>query len=321
MFGKNNVQMQVMNILVTCPPMLGMKEHFLSIFKEKGWRAICPEVVQSLSEDQLCELLPPCDGWIIGDDPATDRVFQAGSGGRLRAAVKWGIGTDNVDFHACKRLGIQIANTPAMFGQEVADIAYGYLIGLARQTYLVDRCVRQGGWPKPRGVSLAGKTAGILGYGDIGKNLARRMQASDMRVYAWDPELTSIRNRDAQLVRWPEKIEECDFLLVACALNDQNMHILDSESLARAKRGVRIINVSRGPLIDELALVASLRSGQVHSAALDVFEEEPLPVDSPLRDFDQCIFGTHNASNTSEAVQRTNLKAIEHLETFLGERA
>ena len=174
-------------ILVTCPPMLAMKEQFLPIIAKAGYEAVCPEVTQTLSENEIIALLPECVGWIIGDDSATRRVFEAGKKGKLRAAVKWGIGVDNVDFDACKDLSIPISNTPNMFGAEVADIAVGYVIALARETFVIDRAVRSGKWIKPRGISLSRKTVALIGYGDIGKNTAKRLLAHDMNVVAYDP--------------------------------------------------------------------------------------------------------------------------------------
>jgi len=308
-----------MKILVTCPPMLGMIETFTSFFSQYGIEVTAPSVVQTLSEEELKELLPIHDGWIIGDDPATREVFIAGKTGKLRAAVKWGIGVDNVDFAACQELGIPIINTPNMFGAEVADIAMGYVIGLARQTFEIDRGVRQGLWPKPSGISLAGKTACLIGYGDIGKNTAKRMLASDMRVIAYDPfaedasELGTVERAE-----WPYRIEEADFIVMTCALNESSHHLLNSQALAKAKTGVRVINVGRGPVIDESALEAALKSGKVFSAALDVFEIEPLPQDSYLRQHARCIFGSHNSSNTEDAVIRTSELALKTLIGFLG---
>ncbi len=161
-----------MKVLVTCPPMLGMIDSFRPIFAQHGVEVTAPKVVQTLSVAELKELVPRHDGWIIGDDPATREVFAAGKQGNLKAAVKWGIGVDNVDFQACKELDIPIINTPNMFGGEVADIAMGYVIALARETFEIDRSVREFGWPKPRGISLSEKTAALIGYGDIGKNAA-----------------------------------------------------------------------------------------------------------------------------------------------------
>lgn len=307
-----------MRVLVTCPPMLGLKDQFVPLLEEKGIEAVCPNVVQTLSEDELCELLPTVDGWIIGDDPATRRVFEAGKAGQLKAAVKWGIGVDNVDFDACKDLGIPITNTPGMFGGEVADVAVGYVIALARETFAIDRGIRAGEWPKNRGISLGGKTVGVIGYGDIGSSVGRRLVAADMNVVAWDPGVTSKPAEVSELNAWPLGVESCDFLVFTCALNEHNFHMLGDEVLTQCKPGVRIVNVARGPLIDEKALCASLKSDHVHSVALDVFEVEPLPSDSYLRKHPLCIFGSHNGSNTVDAVEKTNIRAINLLSDFLG---
>lgn len=305
-------------ILVTCPPMLGMINSFQPLFEQHGWEVTAAKVVQTLNIDELIELVPLHDGWIIGDDPATRAVFEAGKTGRLKAAVKWGIGIDNVDFAACKGLNIPITNTPNMFGAEVADIAMGYVIALARETFEIDRAVRAGDWPKPRGISLSGKTVALVGYGDIGKNAAKRLLAADMQVIAYDPH-ASHASEMPQVARatWPERLGEVDFLVVTCALTDSSRHMVNAETLVKTKPGVRIVNVGRGPVIHEPDLEASLRSGQVHAAALDVFEVEPVPMNSYLRTHPRCIFGSHNASNTTDAVARTSEIAINALAEFL----
>lgn len=310
--------MSDIKILVTCPPMLGMKSQFIPKMNSVGIDVFCPDVKQTLSEQELICLVPDFDGWVIGDDPATRGVFEAGKKGRLKAAVKWGVGVDNVDFAACNDLAIPITNTPNMFGGEVADLAVGYLIALARETFVIDREIRLGGWPKNRGISLAGKTAGVIGFGDIGKNVTKRLFAFDMEVICFDPAYGNEKGGDVQFSQWPCKVEECDFLIFTCSLNGENIHMLDAEVFAECKQGLRIVNVARGPLIDQRALIGALDNGVVHSAALDVFEVEPLPKDSRLRDFSRCIFGAHNGSNTKEAVARTNDKALDILLGYLG---
>lgn len=308
-----------MKVLVTCPPMLGMIDSFRPLFEKHGIEVTAAKVVQTLSIEELIQLVPQHDGWIIGDDPATREVFFAGKAGKLKAAVKWGIGVDNVDFAACKELGIPIANTPNMFGAEVADIVMGYMIALARETFQIDNGIRQGQWPKPRGISLAGKTVALIGYGDIGQNTAKRLRAANMKVIAYDhpvvpdsPELSAIQRAD-----WPTRIEEADFIVATCSLTPSSRHMINAEVFAKVKHGVRVINVGRGPVIDELALEAALRSGKAYSAALDVFEIEPLPRESYLRNHPRCVFGSHNASNTDDAVTRTSEIAIAKLMEFL----
>ncbi len=307
-----------MKILVTCPPMLRMIDSFRPLFAQHGAEITTPNVVQTLSVEELKTLVPQHDGWIIGDDPATREVFEAGKAGRLKAAVKWGIGVDNVDFAVCKDLGIPIINTPNMFGGEVADIAVGYVIALARETFEIDRGVRAGQWPKPRGISLSGKTVALVGYGDIGKNTAKRLLAADMHIIAYDPfAVADPAMPQVQTATWPQRIEEADFIVINCALTPSSRHMLNADVLAKAKQGVRVVNVGRGPIIDEAALEAALASGKVYSAALDVFEEEPLPIHSGMRSHPRCVFGSHNASNTADAVARTSEIAIGKLMGFL----
>lgn len=308
-----------MKLLITCPPMLGMKDQFVPKLEACGLEVYCPDVIQTLTVNELLEIVPEYDGWIIGDDPATKEVFQAGVRGRLKAAVKWGIGVDNVDFGACAELGIPITNTPNMFGAEVADIAMGYVVGLARETFFIDRQVREGLWPKNRGISLAGKTLGLVGYGDIGKKAAVRALAAEMNVIVYDPGFSEIERSDSiSLENWPNRIDECDFVVLTCSLNEANKHMLDAKVIAQCKpSGVRVVNVARGPLIDETALIDALHSGRVHSAALDVFEQEPLPETSRLRGYPLCIFGSHNSSNSTDAVIRTNNIAIAKLLNML----
>ncbi len=308
-------------VLVTCPPMLGLFDEFVEPAKQLGLELVAAKTTQVLSENELMDLLPAYDGWIIGDDPATYQVFSAGKAGRLTAAVKWGIGVDNVDFSACDALGIPIINTPNVFGAEVADLAVGLMLGLARHTFYIDREIRQSfNWPKPAGMSVSGKKIGIVGFGDIGYNTAKRLMGFDVSITAYDPGIEG--NRDLNYVTrkpWPEGLGELDFLIFTCALNKHNYHMLNEDTLALMKPGSRIVNVARGPLIDESALVAALQSGHIAAAALDVFEVEPLPETSPLRAMPQCIFGSHNGSNTVEGVRRASYKALEELSGFFKE--
>jgi D-3-phosphoglycerate dehydrogenase / 2-oxoglutarate reductase len=306
------------DVIVTCPPMLGQFDRFVGPAADRGLRLHRAITTQILSEPELIALIPSYDGWIIGDDPATRDVFTAARAGRLRAAVKWGIGVDNVDFAACKDLSIPVTNTPQMFGTEVADVATAYVVALARELFVLDRGVRAGGWPKPAGISLTGRRVGVVGLGDIGRNTCQRLMALGMQVVSYDPGVqgdAGIAGLDR--AQWPDRIGALDFIVFTCSLNAHNFHMLNAATLAQTRPGIRIVNVARGPLIDEPALVAALQSGHVHSAALDVFEVEPLPQDSPLRGFDRCIFGTHNGSNSVDAVIRASHTAIDHMARFL----
>lgn len=298
-----------------------MFEEFVEPANKLGIELVAAQTTQVLSEAELIELLPEYDGWIIGDDPATEQVFKAAKEGKLKAAVKWGIGVDNVDFATCKKLGIPITNTPNMFGGEVADVALGFLLGLARQTFYIDREIRNNnGWPKPAGMSVSGKAVGVVGFGDIGRNTVKRLSGFDVKVTVYDPGVEG--NQGFEFVKrksFPDGLEELDFLIFTCALNKHNFHMLDAASIAKLKLGAKVINVARGPLIDENALIEALQSKHISAAALDVFEDEPLPVNSPLRNMPQCIFGSHNASNTKEGVRRATFEAIHKIASFLND--
>jgi len=307
-------------VLITCPPMLGVIDRFAEKFSEHDFQITAPTIRQTLSEQELIDLVPKHDGWIIGDDQVTESVLHAGKQGLLKGAVKWGIGVDNLDLAAFEKLEIPVTNTPNMFGAEVADLAMCYLTSCARDTFQIDRAVRSGHWPKPCGISLAEKKVAVIGLGDIGRNLVTRLKAADMIVVGYDPGITQLDD-DAGLTlkRWPDGIDQVDFIVITCALTDSSFHLLNDKILSKVKYGVRIVNVARGPIIEEQALVRALESGKVHSAALDVFEDEPLRRDNKLRTFDNCIFGSHNASNTIEGVERTSVTAINKLAEMLRE--
>lgn len=308
-----------MRVLITCPPMIKRIDEFRANFEEKGIEIYIPQIVQTLSEDELIAILPTFDGWIIGDDPATEKVFEAGKKGKLKAAVKWGVGVDNVDFSACKSLGIPIINTPQMFGAEVANVAVGYVVGLARELFLIDQEVKKGNWIKPSGISIKDKKVGVIGFGDIGRHTAKYLKGLDMDVIVYDPFAKQTEEDSAtfSFVDYPNRIEELDFLVATCALNPSTKNMVNKTTFERMKRGVRIINVSRGGIVNETDLVEAMEKGIVYSAALDVFETEPMPLHNPLRKFERCVFGTHNGSNTVEGVRRASHQAMGHLFNFL----
>lgn len=301
-------------ILISCVQLQRTLAEHRGRFDERGAKLLLPRVVQQLSEAQLLELVPGVDGIIAGDDHITRAVLERAD--QLRIISKWGVGTDAIDLPAATALGIRVTNTPGMFGDEVADVVIGYLIMLARHLHHLDREARNGGWSKPEGVSLARRTLGIVGLGDIGRAVARRGLTMGMRVLG--VELDSHNARVAtelgvDVGDLDSMLAVADVVSLNCPLTLESRHLLNASSVGRMKRGAWIINTARGGLIDEPALIAALESGRVGAAALDVFEVEPLPADSALRRFDQVILGTHNASNTVEAGHRTSERAIDNL--------
>ena len=308
-------------ILLTCPPMIGLLRSFQPRLEELGFEVLVPEFVQTCPEEKLLELLPGCDAWIVGDDKANAVVLKAGSNGLLKVVAKWGVGVDNVDIEACRELGISFFNTPGMFGEEVADVALGYLIALARQTFLINDNVRRGFWYKPVGMSLRSKTVGIVGCGDIGGNLAKRCACLGMKVIGYDPDISVRINQwgkyFSKFEAWPVALSNIDFLVLCCPLTNDNRDLINGRVLKQMKPGTQIINVSRGELVVQSDLIDFLEAGHVSGVALDVFEVEPIAVNDRLLSFDRCIVGSHNASNTYEAVSRTSNHVITKLNEIL----
>ena len=301
-------------ILISCIQLQRtLADHRLRL-DQRNAEIILPTIGQQLSEAELLELIPGVDGMIAGDDDVTRAVLERAD--RLRIVSKWGVGTDGIDLAAAAELGIRVTNTPGMFGDEVADVAMGYLIMLARHLHQTDRLVRAGEWAKPDGASLAGRTLGVVGLGHIGRAVARRALAMNMRVLGAeiDPaNQAAAAQLGVEVVDLASLLAESQVISLNAPLTPGSHHLLNADTLAVLPRGAWIINTARGRLIDEAALVAALETGQVGAAALDVFEVEPLPMASPLRKLEQVILGSHNASNTVEARHRTSERAIDNL--------
>lgn len=307
-------------VLITCPQMQRAFEEYRERFDEQGIEVELPAVVQQLSEAEMAAIIERYDGVIVGDDPLSASTL--GRARRLRVVSKWGVGVDNIDLGAARQLGIRVTNTPGVFNDEVADVVVGYLVLLARRLHIIDRRVRDGDWPKIEGVSLARRTLGVIGLGSIGLQVARRGVAMGMRVIGYDIDplqAEGARGTGIDTLGIDEVLAAADAVSLNCPLTEDNRHLIDRRRLALMPPGAWLINTARGPLVDEEALVDALNSGQLGAAALDVFEREPLPADSPLRQLDNVILGAHNASNTTEAVRRVSEAAVANLLTGLAE--
>lgn len=314
--------MTAMRMLVTC----GHLQRHIALYEPEiralGVDVWVPELKgQQFDSAEMAAMLPQVDVAIAGDDALDAAVLEAGVAGKLRGLVRWGIGTDNVDKPVATRLGLPVYNTPGMFSNEVADLALGHVLNLTRHLHKMDRDVRAGKWTRYEGTSLSGKTVAVVGLGGIGREIARRCVAFGMTVIGSD--VVTIDAATLGPVGVTQKpfetvIAEADIIIIACNLTAENRHLFNAQAFARMRRGAIVVNVARGPIVDEAALIEALRSGQVGAAGLDVFEVEPLPADSPLRGFDNCLFGTHSGSSTTEAIQRTNRISVDIALAMIG---
>jgi D-3-phosphoglycerate dehydrogenase len=307
-------------VLVSSPLITDDIDDFAERFEAHGVDYDVIEVDQQLTEDELLDIIDGYDGVIAGDDEFTAEVIR--SADRLSVIAKWGIGIDSIDLTAAENEGVEVLNTPGAFSDEVADVVIGYTIALTRHLHVVDRGVRAGEWPSPQGVSLAGKTFGVVGVGNIGSAVARRAHAHGMDVVGHDVQPLPddlVDETGITAVSLPELFERSTVVSLNCALNEETRQMVDAEMLDRLGPEGYLINTARGELVDQPALVDALESGRIAGAGLDVFAEEPLPEDSPLIGLDNVILGTHNAQNTREAVESVHERTVANLLSALTE--
>lgn len=302
------------SVLVTCVQMQRELDAHRQRIIDAGYDVMAPQVPgQQFSSAELSELMGGVVGLIAGDDELDRGFFERSPD--LRVLIRWGIGMDSVDHKAAADHGVTVRNTPGVFGGEVADSAMGYILLLARGHHLVDQDVRAGGWPKVEGTSLSGATVGVVGLGDIGMAVASRALGFGMRVVAFDPYVT--RERIPPSVQMAADLTSvvatARFVVLTCPLTAETLHLIDESALRAMRSDAFLVNVARGPVVDEKALVAALETGQIAGAGLDVFEHEPLALDSPLRNLPNVVLGAHNGSNTREGVARASTRAVDFL--------
>ena len=299
-------------ILVTCRQMQIELPRHRDRIEALGYEVIAPDLAgrQQFTATELLQYGPRLVGIIAGDDELSREFFD--SAPELRTVIRWGIGMDSVDHDAARRCGVSVRNTPGVFGNEVADAALGYIVNLARGQIEVDAAVRRGEWPKREGVTLAGNQLGVVGFGAIGRQIARRGVGFGMDVIAFDPHATTAAV-DVTMVGLDEVMANSRFVVLACPLTPETSYLINAERLALMRPDAFLVNVARGPVVRESDLIAALKARRLAGAALDVFEIEPLPLDSELRRLPNVILGAHNGSNTREGVARASGAAVDFL--------
>ena len=301
-------------ILISAPYFLPVVEEYRSQLEAAGLELVIAEVCERLSEEELLPLVPTIHGAICGDDKFTARVLQAAV--RLKVISKWGTGIDSIDVTEAGRLGIRVCHTPNAFTDCVADTTLGYILDFARRLHQMDLDIRSGKWIKPDAVTLRECTLGVVGTGNIGKAVIRRAVAFGMTVVGFDPvpvPESFVRQTGVKLLSLEELLKSSDFVTLHCDLNPGSYHLIDRPQFDSMRRTAYLINTSRGAAVCEPALIDALRSGKIAGAALDVFETEPLPSDSPLRQMNNCRLAPHNANSGLAARTRVHESTINNL--------
>ena len=307
-------------VLMTAPYMIPFLDRFRPVLTDYGIDLIVPDVEERMEEDDILKFAGQFDGTICGDDRYTTRVIEACLP-RLKVISKWGTGVDSIDAEACSRFGVKLGRTPNAFTTPVADTVLGYMLAFARRGPWMDAAMKRGEWKKIPGKTLSELTLGVIGVGNIGKAVTRRAKAFGMKVVGTDiidVDHVFVSESGIEMTDLHFLLSNSDFVSVNCDLNPTSHHLINVDTLAKMKPTAVLINTARGPIVDEKALVAALASGQVGGAALDVFEYEPLPLDSPLLKMDNVMLAPHNSNSSPTAWERIHWSTIKNLVEGLG---
>jgi len=302
-------------VLLSAPYMLPYVERFRPVFEHYNLDLILPEVHERLSEEEILAYAGQFDAAVCGDDRFSERVIERCLP-RLKVISKWGTGIDSIDSAAAERFGVQVFRTLNAFTLPVSDTVMGYILAFARRLPWMDRAVKNGVWEKLPGTSLSEATLGVIGVGNIGKAVIRRARAFGMRILATDivaiaPDF--ILENGVKMVDLNELMHEADFVSVNCDLNPTSRHLVNRDTLSWMKRSAVLINTSRGPIVDETELIAALHDGWIGGAALDVFENEPLPAESPLTRMDNVMLAAHNSNASPAAWERVHWNTLRNM--------
>lgn len=307
-------------VLFTAPYMIPAVERFRPVFDQYSIELVVPDVRERMEEADLLNYAGEFDGTICGDDCYTARVIEA-CAPRLKVISKWGTGIDSIDAEACSRYEIQIGRTPNAFTLPVADSVLGYVLAFARRQPWMDNEMKSGKWEKLPGKSLSECTLGVIGVGSIGKAVIRRARAFGMKVYGNDIieiDRVFLAETYLEMTSLESLLGKSDFVSINCDLNRTSYHLISADTLSLMKPGAVLINTARGPIIDEKALVEALQAKRLAGAALDVFEFEPLPQDSPLLQMDNVLLAPHNSNSSPAAWERVHWNTIRNLLAGLG---
>ena len=282
------------------------------VLTDAGVEVVEADMKVEMSEDRLIELLSGVDGGVVGVVPMTARVMQ--SSPKLKVISMHGVGIDHIDLEAAASLGIVVANCPGANDQAVADLAIGLMIAAARQIPMADHSLRNLQWGRYSGSELWKKNMGLVGFGRIGRGVAKRALGFDMQVLVYDPYISDhqIDLPGVKLASLEQVVRSSDFLSLHAALTEETRSMIGEDQFRAMKPTAYLINTARGGLIDETALYNALTEKQIAGAALDVFAEEP-PWGSPLLGLDNLLLTPHIGAHTQEAIERMGIMAAQNV--------
>jgi len=295
-----------------------LAEQGLEIFRAEPEISI--DLRSGLKPAELAEVLPPYHGLVVrSGTKATAEALEGAE--NLRVIGRAGIGVDNIDVEAATQKGIVVMNTPGGNNVTTGEHAISLMLALARNLPLATASLKAGRWDRSKfmGTEVCNKTLGILGVGNVGSVVAERARGLRMKIVAFDPFVTpdGAAKLGVELVTLDDLLARSDFITIHTPLTSETRGLIDAKTIAKMKKGVRIINCARGGIIVEADLAAAIRDGHVAGAAIDVFAEEPPPPDNPLVGLDQVVCTPHLGASTDEAQINVAVAVAEQIVAFL----
>jgi phosphoglycerate dehydrogenase-like enzyme len=299
-------------VLVTAPPFETTGSGSAAMLRETGCEIIYAVNAGFSGGPDLARSLAGVDAVIAATEPYPAALLQSPEASRLKIISRWGVGYDAIDVAAATARGIVIAYTPGLLDEAVADYTFALLLSLARHVADGHLSMRGGIWLPQWGEDLAGKTLGIVGYGRIGRAVARRARAFNLRVLACDatPKAADLQSA-VGFVSLDELLAQSDFITLHAALTPATRGLMGEAQLRRMKPSARLINTARGHLVDEAALLRALTEGWIAGVALDVYADEPLPPRHPFRSAPNILLSPHQASASVETGRRVSETAAQ----------
>jgi phosphoglycerate dehydrogenase-like enzyme len=282
-------------VLITPATLAGIDGEFLRVLKSAGFEIMFPSVTRQLTEEELLRELEGIKATLAGSEPYTCRVFKEHP--QLKAIARAGVGFDAVDVAAATDQGVAVAIAPGTNQESVAEHTFALILALAKNVVSHHHGTRMGSWPRQANLPLRGRTLGIAGLGRIGKAVAVRGIAFGMKLLAYEPipDKTFVIRHKIPLVSMDRLLAESDYLTLHMPLTPESRYLINKQTLTKMKSSAFLINTARGGLVCEKDLVGALKASTIAGAGLDVFEEEPPPLDNPLFSLDNVVFTPHTA--------------------------
>jgi D-3-phosphoglycerate dehydrogenase len=305
-----------MTVLLTTSPGFGRHGRVPTRLNELGWELIrCTDM--SRADGGVSDHIARADYLVVGLVPVTEATLAQAP--QLKAVLKHGVGVDNIDIPACTARGVPVANTPGANADAVAELALGLMLSMARHIPAGHISVSSGGWNRQVGSQIGGKVLGILGLGNIGRNLALKARALGMTVLAVDPytDRDFAAANDIAIVELAELLARADYLSLHIFGGKDNAALINSSTLAQMKQGACLLNLARGEVVDIDAVHAALESGKLGGVALDAYVVEPPDRGHPIFTHPNAVFMPHSGADTVEAVENVGLMNIADIETLM----